>query len=146
MSYLFFFKQKKAYEMRISDWSSDVCSSDLAALARAEDDAIKRQDLILFSSNNNSFTGRIPHVKAFAVLPNGQDLVISAEALGTSGTPIGFALAVIKNFRSATGQESFTIHEYPDYAQLPEDIAVSRLEEHTSELQSLMRISYAVFC
>src|SRR3546814_4731386 len=38
----FFFKQKTAYEMRISDWSSDVCSSDLAgvggrfALAEAE--------------------------------------------------------------------------------------------------------------
>src|SRR3546814_7103098 len=29
----FFFKQKTAYEMRISDWSSDVCSSDLAGLA-----------------------------------------------------------------------------------------------------------------
>src|SRR3546814_17220434 len=29
---MFFFKQKTAYEMRISDWSSDVCSSDLAAL------------------------------------------------------------------------------------------------------------------
>src|SRR3546814_8007521 len=29
----FFFKQKTAYEMRISDWSSDVCSSDLTALA-----------------------------------------------------------------------------------------------------------------
>src|SRR3546814_5565549 len=28
--YVFFFKQKTAYEMRISDWSSDVCSSDLA--------------------------------------------------------------------------------------------------------------------
>src|SRR3546814_17585114 len=31
MFLLFFFKQKTAYEMRISDWSSDVCSSDLAA-------------------------------------------------------------------------------------------------------------------
>src|SRR3546814_3894531 len=29
-SFFFFFKQKTAYEMRISDWSSDVCSSDLA--------------------------------------------------------------------------------------------------------------------
>src|SRR3546814_6820166 len=29
---VFFFKQKTAYEMRISDWSSDVCSSDLAAI------------------------------------------------------------------------------------------------------------------
>src|SRR3546814_4128372 len=33
-SVVFFFKQKTAYEMRISDWSSDVCSSDLAS-ARA---------------------------------------------------------------------------------------------------------------
>src|SRR3546814_4773690 len=31
----FFFKQKTAYEMRISDWSSDVCSSDLRAPGRA---------------------------------------------------------------------------------------------------------------
>src|SRR3546814_14294260 len=33
--YLFFFKRKTAYEMRISDWSSDVCSSDLAREAGA---------------------------------------------------------------------------------------------------------------
>src|SRR3546814_15725190 len=31
--FIFFFKQKTAYEMRISDWSSDVCSSDLHRLA-----------------------------------------------------------------------------------------------------------------
>src|SRR3546814_3324030 len=34
MLYFFFFKQKTAYEMRISDWSSDVCSSDLFASIR----------------------------------------------------------------------------------------------------------------
>src|SRR3546814_15212151 len=33
----FFFKQKTAYEMRISDWSSDVCSSDLAEIRPPED-------------------------------------------------------------------------------------------------------------
>src|SRR3546814_2644533 len=43
----FFFKQKTAYEMRISDWSSDVCSSDLpagcrAALPAAEEGAVQR--------------------------------------------------------------------------------------------------------
>src|SRR3546814_4647704 len=37
---LFFFKQKTAYEMRISDWSSDVCSSDL----RAGEVLLLRQD------------------------------------------------------------------------------------------------------
>src|SRR3546814_8370963 len=35
---VFFFKQKTAYEMRISDWSSDVCSSDLHLPADAEPD------------------------------------------------------------------------------------------------------------
>src|SRR3546814_1300446 len=34
----FFFKQKTAYEMRISDWSSDVCSSDLTKLQRSSPD------------------------------------------------------------------------------------------------------------
>src|SRR3546814_19068396 len=39
--FFFFFKQKTAYEMRISDWSSDVCSSDLRTLAeRIADSAI----------------------------------------------------------------------------------------------------------
>src|SRR3546814_13786872 len=33
---VFFFKQKTAYELRISDWSSDVCSSDLIAVASGE--------------------------------------------------------------------------------------------------------------
>src|SRR3546814_5752440 len=32
VSFVFFFKQKTAYEMRISDWSSDVCSSDLTGI------------------------------------------------------------------------------------------------------------------
>src|SRR3546814_10161125 len=36
VSVFFFFKQKTAYEMRISDWSSDVCSSDLTALRQAQ--------------------------------------------------------------------------------------------------------------
>src|SRR3546814_3755170 len=38
--FFFFFKQKTAYEMRISDWSSDVCSSDLATVAEERVDAL----------------------------------------------------------------------------------------------------------
>src|SRR3546814_3407935 len=38
----FFFKQKTAYEMRISDWSSDVCSSDLAERERMYDEYFNR--------------------------------------------------------------------------------------------------------
>src|SRR3546814_10078600 len=43
--YCFFFKQKTAYEMRISDWSSDVCSSDLAGVAGHVATALIRVDL-----------------------------------------------------------------------------------------------------
>src|SRR3546814_14805654 len=43
MFFFFFFKQKTAYEMRISDWSSDVCSSDLLRLARIIEGAGNRE-------------------------------------------------------------------------------------------------------
>src|SRR3546814_994813 len=39
----FFFKQKTAYEMRISDWSSDVCSSDLLLFRRTVDLVVRRE-------------------------------------------------------------------------------------------------------
>src|SRR3546814_19356629 len=48
--FIFFFKQKTAYEMRISDWSSDVCSSDLqllAAVVAALDPGIGHDVLLL---------------------------------------------------------------------------------------------------
>src|SRR3546814_3208498 len=48
----FFFKQKTAYEMRISDWSSDVCSSDLSNRA----DRLQGKQLpIMYSSKEASF-------------------------------------------------------------------------------------------
>src|SRR3546814_10084953 len=42
--FVFFFKQKTAYEMRISDWSSDVCSSDLKDLQAASRELARRDD------------------------------------------------------------------------------------------------------
>src|SRR3546814_1126162 len=53
MYFVFFFKQKTAYEMRISDWSSDVCSSDLHGLRHHDragemhhrPDAMTREDV-----------------------------------------------------------------------------------------------------
>src|SRR3546814_2485979 len=46
--FFFFFKQKTAYEMRISDWSSDVCSSDLIEPA-ARDDAATRETAVVIA-------------------------------------------------------------------------------------------------
>src|SRR3546814_2021176 len=59
--FFFFFKQKTAYEMRISDWSSDVCSSDLAQRAmrvirgRARRDAVdpERVGMMGFSAGGH---------------------------------------------------------------------------------------------
>src|SRR3546814_16233897 len=47
MVFLFFFKQKTAYEMRISDWSSDVCSSDLIEYAPFNDPDNGRSALLV---------------------------------------------------------------------------------------------------
>src|SRR3546814_19667596 len=44
MYYFFFFKHKTAYEMRISDWSSDVCSSDLLRPVRARPIIVQHGD------------------------------------------------------------------------------------------------------
>src|SRR3546814_4765946 len=92
----FFFKQKTAYEMRISDWSSDVCSSDLAARI-----------------------GRLAEA-------DHQDVARDAEIFDRAGER--------KAVRRDDADVGFAVDE------------ILRSEEHTSELQSLMRISYAVLC
>src|SRR3546814_10698123 len=51
----FFFKQKTAYEMRISDWSSDVCSSDLSSLE--------------FPPNRNALTGGAQRIQHSGICP-----------------------------------------------------------------------------
>src|SRR3546814_9447195 len=110
----FFVKQKTAYEMRISDWSSDVCSSDLQAVV--DRDQIHQQ------------AGR---AGAEAALDQRIDLV-GAER-GDDG-------------EEADGEEAGGVPHRPLAAQPLGQRERQRSEEHTSELQSLMRISYAVFC
>src|SRR3546814_1462841 len=56
MCVFFFFKQKTAYEMRISDWSSDVCSSDLASV-RPEDMALRDYMVVLAAALVSSAVG-----------------------------------------------------------------------------------------
>src|SRR3546814_8767480 len=97
--------------MRISDWSSDVCSSDLGTASLGEN--VDRNDLF-----------RIQTPQAF-----------------------DFA-SILKAHRNWNERVEAT-----DDAQMlraaGHDVALvegDRSEEHTSELQSLMRISYAVFC
>src|SRR3546814_8569531 len=109
----FFFKQKTAYELRISDWSSDVCSSDLPVLLG--------QLGICLKEGTNSDQRRLT-VQTTLLL-----VEICRQHTGRA-THFAF-LGAIENMR---GPFKHMI-----------DV---RSEEHTSELQSLMRISYAVFC
>src|SRR3546814_5261303 len=109
--------------MRISDWSSDVCSSDLlqAHLARHRDggDGVQR---VVASEHRQVQAIQARGMGAAAVGHldiEGEAAVVDADVLG----------AVVGLCADAVG-----------------DDAAVRSEEHTSELQSLMRISYAVFC
>src|SRR3546814_9423939 len=82
--FFFFFKQKTAYEMRISDWSSDVCSSDLGAVRQylaVSDDFGESWRLELTAINaQNKHTNGLAH--PFAMV-NPQDpnelLVVTVE-------------------------------------------------------------------
>src|SRR3546814_3889485 len=57
---VFFFKQKTAYELRISDWSSDVCSSDLVErLVPAVSSALESWDARIPTSRLNAFLGQL---------------------------------------------------------------------------------------
>src|SRR3546814_10319937 len=114
--------------MRISDWSSDVCSSDLDWLlhelrALGPEKVDKALFLCLhhapYSADTNHGSSR--HMidqleKAFAVTGVLPHIICSGH-----------------------------VHNYQRYSKHYNDDEV-RSEEHTSELQSLMRISYAVFC
>src|SRR3546814_3692165 len=106
--------------MRISDWSSDVCSSDLVGIERYRTlDGRGAADI--------SLSGVL--VAAGALLGAGGD---AGAALGDA---VDFAVAA--QCAEAPGITSVLNAATVEYA---------RSEEHTSELQSLMRISYAVFC
>src|SRR3546814_3785705 len=117
--------------MRISDWSSDVCSSDLLeALAFRP-----RLDLALS-------VNRVDGALRLKKIP----IAVDDTPLRIRGT-VGSSL-----YRSAraAGAPAKAVQAYlkalATKLSLDRDVSANRSEEHTSELQSLMRISYAVFC
>src|SRR3546814_1954897 len=122
----FFFKQKTAYEMRISDWSSDVCSSDLVVAG----DAACAVDPV---------GGPPPVVRpGVGASPRGGEAARQAAAIAVP--PVGDTQArviVAGRVKAIDGKARRTpgrCNRRP------------RSEEHTSELPSLMRNTYAVFC
>src|SRR3546814_5393095 len=114
--------------MRISDWSSDVCSSDLMFAAGLTIALPVGFVLILVQMIMGVIGRSAPAMNLFAVgLP--ATLLAGVVLLGMA-TPV--MAETLARFLS----------DALDMARL----IAARSEEHTSELQSLMRISYAVFC
>src|SRR3546814_8878328 len=115
--------------MRISDWSSDVCSSDLRLHAAANDIDLAAIFTI------HGFCARVLREHALEV---GQ--AFDVPELLTSDTALHEAIAAdLWRWHGSTADAADDIVAlWPGGPQ--------RSEEHTSELQSLMRISYAVFC
>src|SRR3546814_10080430 len=104
--------------MRISDWSSDVCSSDLAT-----HHALQPEE----------FPDAFRHGGAITVVAVEGD----GQVLEELGAVVECALAdAVKHFHRQTVGVGCRLQHQRRH----------RSEEHTSELQSLMRISYAVFC
>src|SRR3546814_6814580 len=124
----FFFKQKTAYEMRISDWSSDVCSSDLLVLVAAR---LQAGDEVREVGHRAQLVGKLA---AHAVEVRADADVVDADQLDRVVDLVEHRvdMRLPRRVRFLPG--------------LVDGGPAFRSEEHTSELQSLMRISYAVFC
>src|SRR3546814_4349961 len=115
--------------MRISDWSSDVCSSDLIRGGRH---AEGRGGIAGHAGQvRESHRDGVAHVRTHEVV----------LGLGSSGGTIEQGRTVEAGGLRDGGDFR------PQFLELGiDEAAFRRSEEHTSELQSLMRISYAVFC
>src|SRR3546814_3118243 len=132
----FFFKQKTAYDMRISDWSSDVCSSDLIMNTETSNSPeTRRNDLLALGA-------RVLIAPIF--------VISGAAKLADPAGTIGYIGSVGLPFAEAGYAATVAVELIGGLALLVgfktriAALALARSEEHTSELQSLMRISYAV--
>src|SRR3546814_6378790 len=148
--FIFFFKQKTAYEMRISDWSSDVCSSDLRSRATTTATA-RRQDHQSHPHRLHSQKNPLHHaprpLRHLLHHPVRRRLRAAGLAwrVDRAAQPArpGAVGAGRRAARRAAARAGAVDDRPADFARPPRQ---ARSEEHTSELQSLMRISYAVLC
>src|SRR3546814_6998091 len=141
--------------MRISDWSSDVCSSDLHSTPAGRElilDACPEPDILVATCSPPPYT------------PDWRGITSEDWRSGIETgllSPIEFTNAVVGGMIArgwgrivhiATGAAKYPhvlrlLSGAPRAALVNYAVAMAkRSEEHTSELQSLMRISYAVFC
>src|SRR3546814_10364290 len=148
----FFFKQKTAYEMRISDWSSDVCSSDLQRLVRrVHVDAGTGALGVLALEQVRDAAGELDHFQpALQVAARiRQHLAVLAVQQPRQRVHVALeqALELEQHPRAPLRVDlrprPLAFDRACDRAVELGRVGEGRSEEHTSELQSLMRTSYA---
>src|SRR3546814_10708320 len=136
--------------MRISDWSSDVCSSDLRrrplhrAVAEGHDARLDRRDIAV---------GLLQQALAARGQVEGEPGLAELDRIHVDDVQIGEIArrkqaAVVEAIEQG-GVAALAFHRMFERDAMAFAIAhpmLERSEEHTSELQSLMRISYAAFC
>src|SRR3546814_8436301 len=118
--------------MRISDWVSDVCSSDFTCRPgseRSEQDSPSILGSATSATVSSSASRRNRRTRA-------TNSSTSSSEKALSRLIIGRACATLARCPAGAAPTSL----------LGDSVRIRRSEEHTSELQSLMRISYAVFC
>src|SRR3546814_1186087 len=145
--------------MRISDWSSDVCSSDLLFHREGDD------EVLLFRGQLGHHGDHAEVGIALVQVETAQQLAVEGEAVGIVGVGrgeevperrldgrhlvaqggIGVLAVADEVDRADRGDRPLVDLEGEVDAVLLE-LDDLRSEEHTSELQSLMRISYAAYC
>src|SRR3546814_3928276 len=135
------FKQKTANEMRIGDWSSDVCSSDLGkekrlALGVYPEVTLAEARTYRDDARRQLREGRDPSA---ARRTERREAKLSADNT-LEGIAREWLASQKRKLSPATYDKAVRMLEANVFPWL------GRSEEHTSELQSLMRISYAAFC
>src|SRR3546814_4608025 len=154
----FFFKQKTAYEMRISDWSSDVCSSDLMATRAGRSGPAGDSGQVLWSwrelggnvsddtlVSSRRHAHRPPAFERRAMQGHWRSQTILC--MGVSTRPNGFEADILmystvdqQDLRPISSRLRPARRRDVRLPPFPEE----RSEEHTSELKSLMRSPYPV--
>src|SRR3546814_4806525 len=126
--FVFFFKQNTAYEMRFSDWISDVCSSDLILRHYLPSPRLVRRPIVRLVMRGIC--------RCWSFSPRSWKNRRRREPRREPAPAARAARRVCPRPRRSPSHARKTRRSAP----------ATRSEEHTSELQSLMRISSAVFC
>src|SRR3546814_5956216 len=128
--------------MRISDWSSDVCSSDLhPGRGYAPQQGGKE-----VSGNGVAVVTGAARGIGRAALTRLAQRGMTVVGIDCDAGALGTMLSEVEPGKGRTASRTADVTRQRDLETTLTSIAEERSEEHTSELQSLMRISYAVLC